>query len=367
MKKLLILCIGIMISISGCYQQSVVETEQKLPESEKEVVSERHPTRFTIVAVGDIMLARGVGGWIRRNSVNYPFEHTREIISGGDIAFGNLETTLATSGTKLPGKGIWFRAVPEAAQGLKNAGFDILSLANNHILDYDTPALMETIETLERWHLGNVGAGENLKKARQPLMIIENGMKVGFLAYNEFYNYYYSYFYKRNFEATDVQAGTAPMKEELIEEDVKRLREICDIVVVSLHWGTEDSNNTNNNQKELAHKIIDWGADVILGHHPHVLQGLEFYKGKPIAYSLGNFVFDQNDENNKQSIILEIVFEDNYVNQVSATPVYIVNKSQPVVPEDWRKEYIIDKIIKLSNKMGTKGLKKEDRAVFISR
>jgi len=363
-KKILLLCTGIIMFITGCYQPPAVETEQQLLQPEKEIIIESQPAGFTLVAVGDIMLARGVGGWIRRNSPDYPFEHTREIISEGDITFGNLETTLATTGTKLPGKGIWFRAVPEAAEGLKNAGFDILSLANNHILDYDTPALMETIETLDVWGLGFVGAGENLEKARQPLIIIKDGIKVGFLAYHEFYNYYYSCNYKRNFEATETQAGTVPMKEEIIEEDIKKLRKMCDILVVSLHWGTEDRNYTNDNQKELAHKIIDWGADVILGHHPHVLQGLEFYKGKPIAYSMGNFVFDQNDENNKQSVILKIFFEDNHITQVSAIPIYIIHKSQPVVPEGWRKKYIIDKIIKLSNKMGTNGIQEENRAVF---
>ncbi len=372
MKKILIICIGIIFLTAGC-SLTTVETGQQPVGSGKEMNSEEEMNNevsapgITIIAVGDIMLSRGVGGWIKRNSADYPFQQTRDIVASGDISFGNLETTLATGGTKLPGKGIWFRAEPASAEGLKNAGFDILSIANNHILDYDTPALMETIDALEKKGLGYVGAGENLKKARQPLVIIKDNLKVGFLAYNEFYNYYYSPYYRRTFEATTTQAGTAPMKEDIIQEDIKKLREICDILVVSLHWGTEDSNHTNINQKELAYRIIDWGADIILGHHPHVLQGLEFYKGKLIAYSLGNFVFDQNDENNKQSVILEIVCEGDQIIQVSAVPIYIWNKSQPVVPGDWRREYIIDKIIKLSDNPGTHGIKKDDRAIFMPR
>lgn len=362
--KNLVLYFFIILLLTGCSQPASMPAGNQFPGPQEEAAVDLQPSRLDIVAVGDIMLSRVVGSRIRNNSVYYPFEKTRDITSKADVTFGNLETTLATTGTKLPGKGIWFRAVPEASEGLKDAGFDVLSLANNHILDYDTPALMETIEVLEGAGIGHVGAGEDLGESRRPIIVVKNGIRVGFLAYNEFYNYYWSYSYKRTFEATEEIAGTAPLKEEIIEEDVKKLRSLCDILVVSLHWGVEESNRVTDSQRELAHQIIDWGADIILGHHPHVLQGVELYNGKLIAYSLGNFIFDQNDENNKQSMILHIFLEENEIKEVHAYPVYIVDKCQPQIPDGSLKEYIINKIARLSKSLGTEGTKEENKVVF---
>ncbi|MBA1334689.1 MAG: hypothetical protein HPY66_2593 [Firmicutes bacterium] len=366
MKKIVFLLL-ICVILTACSRPEAVETGQVIQETEQEIVADPLPKQLVMAAVGDIMLARVVGSRIRNNSVNYPFEKTSFITSRADISFGNLETTLATSGTRLPGKVIWFQAAPETSIGLKNAGFDVLSLANNHILDYDTPALMETIATLETLGIGYVGAGENLEQARRPIVVVKNDVRVGFLAYNEFYNYYWSNSYKRTFEATQDIAGTAPMKAELIEEDIKKLRNLCDILVVSLHWGIEESNKVTKEQQELAHRIIDWGADMILGHHPHVLQGMEFYKGKLIAYSLGNFVFDQNDENNKQSMILEIFLEDNNVKEVHAYPIYIMDKSQPQIPQNQQKKIITKKITDLCRTFGTEGRVEDDRIIFENR
>lgn len=320
--------------------------------------------RLKLIAVGDIMLTRGVGTRIRRNSVHAPFDGVRHVLKTGDIVFGNLETSIATTGEQLPGKLIWFRAEPEVTEGLKEAGFDVLSLANNHILDYDTPALMETIQNLERSGIGYVGAGENLDLSRRPLIVVKNGLRVGFLAYNEFYDYFWSYSYRRTFEATDDVAGTAPMKGEFIKEDIEKLKDLCDVVVVSLHWGIEDSNRVTPAQRELGHKIIDWGGDIILGHHPHVLQGIEFYKDKLIVYSLGNFIFDQNDTNNNQSIILDIELEHNRVREVAAYPIQIHDKHQPRIPEDSRKDVILNRIEKLSEELGTSVHREEPGTVF---
>ncbi len=326
--------------------------------------SEELPQKLKLAAVGDMMLTRGVGTRIRRTSVHAPFDGVRHIFKTADILFGNLETSIATSGTQLPGKVIWFRAEPEVTEGLKEAGFDVLSLANNHILDYDTPALMETIQNLEGAGIGYVGAGENLEQSRRPLVLIKGGTRVGFLAYNEFYNYFWSYSYRRTFEATEDTAGTAPMKEELIEEDINKLKDLCDVIVVSLHWGVEDSNRVTPEQRKLGRRIIDWGGDIILGHHPHVLQGIEYYKGKPIVYSLGNFIFDQNGDNNNQSIILELELEGGEIVKTAAYPIQIHDKHQPRLPEDAQGDIILDRIESLSKELGTTVHREGQRAVF---
>jgi poly-gamma-glutamate capsule biosynthesis protein CapA/YwtB (metallophosphatase superfamily) len=333
-------------------------------QSAEEVISRPEPRKVSLIAVGDIMLTRGVGSRIKRTSVHVPFDGVRHILESGDIVFGNLETTIATSGKQLPGKGIWFRADPGVTKGLKDAGFDVLSLANNHTLDYDTPALLETIQNLEQAGIGHVGAGENLEQAKRPLIVIKDGVSIGFLAYNEFYNYFWSYSYRRTFEATADTAGTAPMKEEIIKEDIQKLKELCDVVVVSLHWGIENSNRITTAQQQLGHEIIDWGGDIVLGHHPHVIQGIEFYNDKLIAYSMGNFIFDQNGDNNNKGIILEIVLEDENITRVVAHPIQIHDKHQPRIPTDHKKEQIMNRIESLSKELGTLVEKEEQRVIL---
>ncbi len=154
------------------------------------------------------------------------------------------------------------------------------------------------------------------------------------------------------------------MKEEIIKEDIEKLKELCDVVVVSLHWGIENSNRITTAQQQLGHKIIDWGGDIVLGHHPHVLQGIEFYNGKPIAYSLGNFVFDQNGDNNNQSIILFIELEDGNIAGVSAYPIQIYDKHQPRLAEGAKKEQVMNRMETLSRQLGTSVEREEQRLVF---
>ncbi|MGI6702584.1 MAG: CapA family protein [Clostridia bacterium] len=361
------LIVLIILLLSGCAGTPADELTEHIPTEEepvKETSAQPQPQRLRLIAVGDMMLTRGVGTRIARSSVHAPFDGVRHILEMGDIVFGNLETTIASTGSQLPGKGIWFRADPEVTEGLKEAGFDVLSLANNHTLDYDTPALIETIQNLEQAGIGYVGAGENLEQARRPLVVMKDGVRVGFLAYNEFYNYFWSYSYRRTFEATEDMAGTAPMKEELIREDIDKLKTLCDVVVVSLHWGIENSNRITPAQQQLGHKIIDWGGDIVLGHHPHVLQGIEFYNDKLIVYSLGNFIFDQNGDNNNQSIILDIGLEDGRIIEVAAYPIQIHDKHQPRIPDDTRKKTILDRIEKLSGALGTSVRREEHRTVL---
>ena len=366
MRRSIVFIIMLTTLAAGCGRLPAGAPVEQLPPEQpaEEALAQPEPKRLNLVAVGDIMLARGVRSRIRNSSVHAPFDGVRQILESGDIVFGNLETTIADSGKQLPGKGIWFRADPGVTEGLRKAGFNVLALANNHILDYDTPALMDTIRNLEQAGIGYVGAGENLEQAKRPLIVIRDGVSIGFLAYNEFYNYFWSYSYRRTFEATDSAAGTAPMKEELIKEDIEKLKKLCDVVVVSLHWGIENSNRITKAQQQLGYKIIDWGGDIVLGHHPHVLQGIEFYKEKLIVYSLGNFIFDQNGDNNNQSVVLHIALEDGEIADVSAYPVQIFDKHQPRIAVGSKKEQIMDRIETLSRQLGTTTERKEQKVVF---
>ncbi len=152
MRRGTILIILLTVLVAGCSGVPTGDPEEPPPQEQpaEEALAQPEPKRLKLVAVGDIMLARGVGSRIKKSSVHVPFDDLRHILKSGDIVFGNLETTIATTGKQLPGKGIWFRADPAVTEGLKEAGFNVLSLANNHTLDYDTPALLETIQNLNR-------------------------------------------------------------------------------------------------------------------------------------------------------------------------------------------------------------------------
>ncbi len=371
-KKNLIILLTLTMLLVSCYSENRVETEDKKIEygealdikqdieelkEYKEFVRKTNYENRTIrlTAVGDIMVGRRVGRILREKGVDLAYKNLEEIFNRSDILFGNLESPISNSGRKLPGKGICLRARPEMVEILKKPGFDILSLANNHILDYDTEALLDTFNILKENNIAYIGAGRNIEEARNPHIMKLKGKTFAFFGYDEFAYIYYSNSYNRRFVATDSLPGTAPLKLDFIIEDVKKIREQVDYVVISLHWGTEESNNINSAQKEIAHKLIDNEVDIILGHHPHVIQPIEIYKDKPIIYSMGNYIFDQNDENNKQGMAVEVLIEYGEIREVHALPIYISNKSEPIIADGKKGDFIRNKIIKLSKKLDTAG------------
>ncbi|MBI4539116.1 MAG: CapA family protein [Gemmatimonadetes bacterium] len=211
----------------------------------------------------------------------YPYQRIADVLRSADIAIHNLETPLSD---KARHSGA-FRTPAAFADGLRWAGVDVVATANNHALDAEGEGLVDTREALWRAGIGAVGTGRDLEDARRPFIVERQGMKVGFLGYSQFVNAGSSAF------AQPERAGVVPLDPFIIKEDIRRLREQVDYVVVSFHWGVENSQDTHADQRKFAHEIIDAGADVIVGHHPHVPRGVEVYKGKVIFYSLGNLIF----------------------------------------------------------------------------
>ena len=336
---------------SDKYKSKVNSVYQEVYSSEVLGIEQKPSLR--LMAVGDIMLGRTVA---KRLNGDYtiPFSEVKPFLQQSDILFGNLESPISDKGTKVYGKGITLRADPKAITGIKDAGFDIISLANNHILDYHKPALTQTIEILNANKILHCGAGENINQAREPVIIDRNGLKVAFLAYTDMSEYFFSS-EKYNFLAKSDREGVAPRKLDYIIEDINSVRDKTDLVVISLHWGVEESFDVTDKMIEFSHMLIDSGADVILGHHPHQLQAIEIYKNKPIAYSMGNFIFDQNDDENKESIILDLQFDDTDLISVEAIPLRIVDKMKVIPAPPEKLEIIQNRLINLSNKLGTKG------------
>lgn len=370
----LVLAFIIAAGLTGCYPAVSKAPPVQEPSSQnarEAVAPEAVPAAeaaapLKVVAAGDIMLSanRAAGVQMAEHGYKYPFEGVKDILSAGDITFANMECPISTSGKKLPGKGITFRADPAVVDAVKYAGIDVLSLANNHILDYDDPALLDTLRLLDGAGIYRAGAGENIEQAREPAIVEKNGLKMAFLAYSDMADIYFSNSYKKVFAAAEDRPGVAPTDIGMILEDVRAAKQQADIVAVSLHWGVEDSNKVTDEQIKMAHSIIDAGADVILGHHPHVLQGVEIYNGKVIAYSLANLVFDQLKENNKQSMILEMDYEDGKWVKAVAYPVYMEQKGHPVIASGDKREEILNKIVDLSASLGTKAKEEGDVISF---
>lgn len=307
---------------------------------------------WTLVAVGDISFARKIARYIEQNGLDYPLAKVTAYLKSADLAFANLESPISDRGTPLPNKGIWFRAKPETIQCLTDAGIDVVNLANNHILDYDQPAFQDTMTALRQHGIGFCGAGQNLADARKPYIVDQNGTKVAFLGYSELAEIFWVWSDPKPFVATDQRPGVAPLHVDKILEDIAAAKQQADIVVVTLHWGVEYTDIPTEEQRKIAHRIIDGGADVILGGHPHVTQGFEVYKGKLIAYSLGNFVFDQTHRPNTESVILELAVAEKTVKKALIHPAYIVD-GQPYVPTGEERDFIFARLQKISRPLGT--------------
>lgn len=235
----------------------------------------------SVVFAGDIMLDNTPGQELAAG--RDPFAAFSNLLSQADLAVGNLECSVATSGTPEDKK-FTFRADPRVLPVLARH-FGAVGLANNHSGDFGKGALVETMAHLRENRIPFFGAGENLAAAHEPLIVTRKGLKIAFLAYDEFK--------PRSFEAGPEQPGVAWSEDEQVAFDIHHARALgADIVLPFMHWGWEGEGAPCARQRELAHKLIDAGADAVIGGHPHVTQGAETYHGKPILYSLGNFVFD---------------------------------------------------------------------------
>lgn len=254
------------------------------------------------------MLARTVGRTILKHGVDYPFagKYVAAALQSADITFGNLEGCLVGKTVTGSSKAFVFRSPPRFAEGLGSAGFRIMSLANNHAMDGGQSGLISTLEALDREGIDPVGAGRNRAEARQLKVIsTDTGWRVGYLAYTDVEN-------RKGSAATASRAGVAtvePMAEMVM--DIQKAKPLVDLLIVSYHWGVEyQIGEPNRRQLVIASKAKQAGADIIIGHHPHVLQRIELdQSNKLVAYSLGNFVFDNHRPSRARTLMLVVHVE----------------------------------------------------------
>ncbi len=273
----------------------------------------------TIVAVGDVQLGRGVGQAIARHGIDYPFARVRRLICSADLALANLECALSRDGVPIS-KRFSFKADPAAADGLRHAGFGVAILANNHSLDCGREALPESLNALRTCGLLSVGAGRDAPEAAAPLLIERNGLRIAILAR--------TFILPEGIIYREDAPTVAVYDPNRINGEVHAARQQSDIVIVSLHWGIEYARQPQEEQRRIAHRLIDAGASLVLGHHPHTPQPVERYHHGLIAYSLGNFVFDPAGDGGRHGLLLRCILTRKGVASYSGTPV-LIRDAQP--------------------------------------
>jgi poly-gamma-glutamate synthesis protein (capsule biosynthesis protein) len=323
--------------------------------------SERWFLRF--YAVGDVAP--------NRDNPEDIFAPVSEFLKSGDLAFCQLETNLTERGSPLPQARLPMRAHPGCAKAIKSTGFDVVSFAGNHCMDWGREAFFDTVDALTANNLTVIGVGKDIKEARNNLTVIGVGKdikearkaaivdiqdtKIAFLAYNTIL--------PMNYWANNHRPGCAPMRAltlyeqiehdqpgtparthtfahredlEALIDDIRTARQKADIVILSLHWGIHFVPAViADYQREVAHAAIDNGADLILGHHAHILKGIEVYKNKVIFYSMGNFAIEP------PSAFMENLFEHEDHKAISdLNPEWQPEKKYPM-PPDTRKTMIV--------------------------
>jgi hypothetical protein len=284
---------------------------------------------------------------------DFVFEKVSSVLKQPDILFGNLEAVMSQAGEAVPGK-LCLRGTNDYLQALKKHNVGIVSLANNHTFDFGPDAYADMEAQLAILGIATVGAGKNLDDSRQLEVLEKDGIRFGFLAYS-------SRTTKGSAYADEVSPGVAPLDVDLVVEDIIRHKDEVDHLVVSLHWGVEYAEYPTPDQMQIGHRIIDAGARLIIGHHPHIIQGYEKYKDGVILYSLGNFcdsdlewqgvdkVYRSNLKiADRESIMAQVRFSQTEILDLEFIPTWLTETGQPEIASAQKKEELQEKFLRRS-------------------
>jgi hypothetical protein len=342
------------------YQDQSLSTATPLPSAEGDA------ERITLALAGDVMLARLVNEAVRTHGPLYPWGDVLPLVRGADLSLINLECVIAESGEPFePARVFYFRADPQAIQVLTEAGVDYVTLSNNHAMDYQGPALLETIQLLDERGIAHAGAGANLEDAAQFALLEAGGIKVGVVAFADHFQEY---------GATQTSPGTNIIPISVEEPHFSRIERAiqaaraggADLVVFSIHWGPNMRQVPPQHFREFARAVIDAGADVFHGHSAHVFQGIEIYKGKPILYDTGDLIDDYYVDivyKNDQQFLFLVTATGDGVERIELVPVLISNAQANTAHEAVADE-LYERMKKLSGDMGTEIRREGDRLVI---
>ncbi|RCX21752.1 poly-gamma-glutamate synthesis protein (capsule biosynthesis protein) [Fontibacillus phaseoli] len=264
------------------------ENDQQVPE-EDPVQETDSADRLLIHFAGDTIFSSKVAEKLEKEGYDYPYRYVKDLFQNDDLSIVNLETPITDGGTAAENKTFVFKSSPKALPELAKAGIDAVNLANNHTLDQGIEGLLDTIQHLKKSKLRYVGAGKNGTDAYAPLYIERKGIKIALCGFTRVIP-------ESHWTAGKNPGVAAAYDPKQALKSIQNARKNADLVLVMVHWGKERATKLEKHQTELAHAFIDAGADLVVGGHPHVLQGLEEYKGKWIAYSTGNFIFTKSKD-----------------------------------------------------------------------
>lgn len=301
----------------------------------------------TIRFMGDVMIGRNVNLKISESGYEYPWGDVLPLLRKDGINIINLEAAITTSSQRV-NKVFNFKADPDKIHTLKAANIHVANLANNHIGDYGTEGLKETIRILDHHSICHAGAGINIAKAKQPVIIEANNIKIGIIGCTD----------NEPSWRANLHPGTFFMTvddSEELESEVSKLRSEIDVLILSIHWGPNMEIEPKKRQIEFAHRLIDLGVDIIHGHSAHIFQGIEVYNGKIILYDTGDFIDDYAvDEllRNDRSFLFECSIKNKKIREFKLRPVIIQNM-QVSLATGHDKEYAIARMQYLSSPFGT--------------
>jgi poly-gamma-glutamate capsule biosynthesis protein CapA/YwtB (metallophosphatase superfamily) len=279
-----------------------------------------------IAFVGDVMLGRLVAQELRRRPPEYPWGDTLPLLRRADALVGNLEFVIADDGVPWPGKAFHFRADRRAVASLEAAGFALVSVANNHVLDFGKDAALTSLETLAQRGIRFAGAGENADAARRPAVIRRDDLTIAMLAFTD---------NEPDWEAGPTSLGVHHVPVDLTDpravallDAVARERDVVDLLIVSAHWGGNWGIDVPRRHRAFGRALVDAGADVVFGHSPHIVRGVEVYRDRPILYGAGDFVDDyavDPVERNDRSFVFVLRVEEGVPTELRLHPTEILD------------------------------------------
>jgi len=296
-----------------------------IPESDELITREELETRLTInqsgpfslIAVGDIMPGERMNHPIRKFGPDYPFYSVYPIFRRSCIVLGNLEGPFAKHAEQQK-RNFTYKVDPKNVRILRRAGFNVLTMANNHLLDCGREGIVETFSALKKHNIKYIGAGKNEEEAHSPEILQAGKYKIGLLGY----------YWNQRTAARGNKPGSAMDTKDHLANDIRKLRSLVDRVVVTVHWGVPYDRYPSEEDKKKAHFAIDCGADIIIGHHPHIVQPFEVYKNRPVFYSIGNFAFGSGNSK-AEAILTAFDFQDDFTD-ITIFPVYIKNRDKRI-------------------------------------
>jgi poly-gamma-glutamate capsule biosynthesis protein CapA/YwtB (metallophosphatase superfamily) len=299
---------------------------------------------LSLIAVGDIMLGGRTRRRIREHGRDYPFSAVLPILQRAPIVLGNLEGPLAQKAQKQ-NRNFSYRVKPKAATSVLRAGINVVTLANNHLVDCGREGVLETLEALAAAGVTPLGAAANQNAAHEPVIREAGGVRIGLLGY----------YWNRRCAATANLPGSAMGVFEELETDIRQLRTRVDRVVVTFHWGRPYNPEPSPRARAKARFAIDCGAHAIVGHHPHIIQAFEVYRRCPIFYSIGNFAFGSGNSR-AEGLMLGFRFEEART-LVNVYPLYVKNRDprvnyQPKLVRGEAAERMLRRLIEISSRSG---------------